>query len=234
MEKKLVNKGKEFIVYAYDLPILQNWWKVGEDKKAYEYEKQFFELSSAIMVFNRNCRRYLVEILGIDDGKIVEFEILDEYSDFKPPSEKPLNTQPEVVWIGNLSRDYVGYFIEKIKCSRVIFKFYGIGGEWLMELNMPNARYCGYYQKDELLLKISSSDFGLLTYSEKMLAYFKYSSSSKFSNYMVAGLPVLVNEKAEYPAELVGKYDVGIVYEDEKEIPQVVESVSKEEYELLS
>ncbi|MEM3504809.1 MAG: hypothetical protein QW532_01105 [Archaeoglobaceae archaeon] len=171
---------------------------------------------------------------GIDDNRIIEFEIVEEFSEFAPPLEKPLKDDRRVVWIGNLSKNYMGDFLKSIKPNpRIKYLFYGVNADWLKELR-EDIKYVGLLPSyEELRSEISKHDFGLLVYSTEMTPYFRFSSSAKFSTYMVSGLPVLVKSNLEYPSELVKKYNVGWIFEEEKEIPEIVASITEEEYQKV-
>lgn len=227
---------KRLIIYSFDLPILQAGWRFTpeEVERAKFFEREFLSLADIIMVFNEAARNYLMDQYGIDGNRIIEFEIVEEFSEFAPPSEKPLKDDRRVVWIGNLSKNYMGDFLKSIKPNpRIKYLFYGVNADWLKKFSRKDVEYVGILPPEELQIEISRYDFGLIIYSNEMAPYLKFGTSAKFSTYMVSGLPVLVKSNLEYPSELVKKYNVGWIFEEEKEIPEIVASITEKEYQKV-
>ncbi|HII67647.1 MAG TPA: hypothetical protein HA302_06545 [Thermococcaceae archaeon] len=154
---------------------------------------------------------------GVSRKKFVYYEILDLGT--RSLRRKHYSTQGKfgqkriIVYSGNLSKERVGELSSNLKNLPAGVELWLIGpnGEWLNKFELTNLKYLGVFEEATFLSKLNEGNFGLVWYPINLASYFKFSSSSKFSSYMVAGLPVLVDVHAKYVAEITEKYKVGIV-----------------------
>lgn len=221
-----------FVIYVYDLPIDQSAYTGRRNISTVDYliEEKLFETADKILVFNKAMEDVIRGRYGLLKSKFVHFEILDMGVDFVPPIEKSLGKTRDLVYVGNLSKNR----IEGLESAlyrvppNVRLNFIGPNGEWLK--GMPHINYLGILNTDKLYQTLSNSDFGILWYSLTLSHYFRLSSSSKFSSYMIAGLPVLVDKHAQWPAELVKKYKVGIVADNFEKLLYKASNIDEDKY----
>lgn len=224
-----------FIIYVYDLPIEQIG-QTGRDGRRnisaldYLIEEKLFETADKILVFNKAMEEVLRGRYRLPKSKFVHFEILDMGVDFVPPIKKSLGKARDLVYVGNLFKNR----IEGLESTlhrvppNVRLNFIGPNGEWLK--GMPHINYLGTRVGTEFYQTLSNSDFGILWYSSTLSHYFRLSSSAKFSSYMIAGLPVLVDKHAQWPAELVKKYKVGIVADNFEKLLYKASNIDEDKY----
>ena len=238
---KLIRK-KFFILYVVDLPIHQNRavnnYKV-IDKKAYHLEKKLFESAGVICVFNKLMKETIQENAHVPDEKFVEFEILD-YGVKVPQSKK---TKPEtpikIVYAGNLERKLMGSSVSALpQVKSINYEFFGLNGDWIGAVKRQDIKYCGVLQLEEELLKYISNNahFGLILQdlNNTYLTYYRnMGSTSKFSAYIIAGLPILVPSSYSYISYLIKKYRIGYSFDSLQDIPNIVSEVNSEEYDKI-
>ncbi len=63
--------------------------------------------------------------------------------------------------------------------------------------------------------------------------YHNYGSTSKFSAYMAAGVPVFVTDRYSYICGLVEKYQVGFRFSSHEEVANTASRMSNAEYQSL-
>ena len=79
----------------------------------------------------------------------------------------------------------------------------------------------------------ANAEFGIVRASDGLKDYYEYTSTSKFSGYLSAGLPVFVTSDYVYLASLVRKYGCGIVLDSLDEIPNAIKSLSQRKYDEI-
>ncbi|NJF25189.1 hypothetical protein [Thermococcus sp. Bubb.Bath] len=238
---KLLSKSSSLIVYVYDLPFEQvistkssNWASL-IDSEMFYLEETLFDAADKILVFNWTMAESLQKRYNIPKEKFVYYEILDLGADFIPPAVKDPSRKPKrIIYTGNLSQDRLRgleWYLTKIPPT-LEFWFVGPNGNWIQTfLKEPSVRYLGVFKSSyEFYSALSTGDFGLVWYTLELSEYFKLSSSSKFSSYLVAGLPVLVDSHAIYVSELVRKYEVGITDKNLEKLLFKAKNVSDGDY----
>jgi len=232
---KRLNKSKFSMLYVKDLPIEQrNAFGNNKDKKAFESEKRILKSFDILLVFNKKMKDNIKTNYDIEDEKFIEFEILDYGIDFTPNFKKEINESFKIAFPGAISKNQSQWIKNLPDSKNIIFEFYGKNGQWISKLNQNNIKYKGVFSPDKLPKYISeNSHFGLINYKSKVYKYLEYGSTSKFSAFMVAALPVLCPSKITYLSELIDKYQVGLTFDSLEEIPALINSLTNSKYEIL-
>lgn len=234
---KSLNKDKTTILYVYDLPIEQALSvrdNMLVDDISYELERLVFEQFDWILVFNKRMKKYLRNRYGISHDKIVEYKILDYYVPIAPPAEKRLDYPVNIAFIANLDRKRVEDIPLNLPHSVDIkYHFMGKNGEWIKNLKRNDFVYHGFIPHKSLPNELFKMHFGILMYPDPVSFYLRFSASSKFSAYVTAGLPLLVNYKSSYPAELVKKYKIGFIFKDPEDILKIIDQLSDSKYQKI-
>ena len=237
-ESNLIEKlnGNKFsILYIVDLPIEQSISsRKVVDHKAYEIEERIFKSFYSLLVFNENMKKEIQNNYGIDDERFVEFEILDYGVDFVPPSIKQIKRPYKIIYAGALAKNRCSWIKDLPHSDNIVYEFFGKNGEWINGLNRKDIEYKGFLSPDKLS-KYASTDchFGIIVYDPAFIEYLKYVSTSKFSAYMVAGLPILYSSKYSYLSHLVNKYKVGLPISSFNEIPKIIDNLTEQEYNKI-
>jgi len=236
-----LNKNKFSILYIVDLPIEQNLaigntYVIG--KKAYKIEKQLFENFNVICVFNEYMKNAIQQRYDISDDRFVKFEILDYGVNFTPSKNKKfLRNKFKIVYTGNASKEYVGLRMKDLPSSKNIeYEIFGNNGGWINDLGRQDVVYKGFLPSKEIIKYISTkAHFGTILYNKnfKSVNYYNFGSSSKFSAYLVAGLPLLIPSQYTYISSLVKKYKVGFSFGSFDEIPQIINTLTESKYNRI-
>lgn len=147
--------------------------------------------------------------------------------------EIPRTKSPVVAYAGNLDR---AGFVKKLgQVSGALFYIYGEPAP-LQEYYSSNTVYKGAFDPYELADQMEGS-FGLVWNGEEIDRlkgdydkYLELISPHKLSQYIVAGLPVIVPEQAAV-AELVRQLNIGFTVRSLSEIPGKIASLSEEAYQ---
>ena len=234
--KKLLLRDKFSILYIIDLPIEQSIASGREenvDEKAYRIEKSIFESFDILLVFNENMKKIIQKKYDITNEKFIKFEILDYGADYTSSKEKRFSKPIKIVYSGGLDKTNSKWVKQLPYVEDIICEFSGSTGEWINDLQKKNIQYVGLIPKNKFFNFLSEHHFGLIYKEFKTINYYELTSTSKFSAYMVAGLPVLCPSKFSYISHLVGKYKVGLVFESFKDIPKLIDNLSEENYKNL-
>ena len=235
LESKLIekrNKNKFSILYVIDLPIEQ-FLSGGKnvDKKAYKIEERILKSFAVLLVFNGNMKKQIQANYGIDDKKFVEFEILDYGIDSSTTFLKQIRKPYRVVYASALNKNRCSWIRAIPNSDEVVYEFFGEGGSWINKLGRKNVVYKNYCPPSDLSKILSRDyDFGIIAYDSQLTDYLEFTSTSKFSAYMVAGLPILVPSSYLYLISLIKKYKVGRSFDSFNEIPKIIDSLTESEY----
>jgi len=238
---KRISKKCFSIIYVVDLPIEQNnGFRVPDitDSESRRVERELFESIDKILVFNQRMMKRIQMNYGIEDDRFVLVEMLD-YGVKQPDITRKEYSAPfRIVYAGNLSEELLGRGIESLPIGDDLeYHFFGQNGKWIGGFN-GHFNYHGYEEDpfDVVSTMSGLAHYGLLMRNRNnpiISEYYSYSTTSKFSAYMVSGLPILVQKEYDYVSELVRKYQVGLVYNSPKEIQELVESVGEDQYEIM-
>jgi glycosyltransferase involved in cell wall biosynthesis/predicted O-methyltransferase YrrM len=89
-----------------------------------------------------------------------------------------------------------------------------------------HVHVCTPVSGDEFVKTIKGYDYGLFFMRSKDMGTpeYNYFMANKFIDYLQAGLPIVVDSSTEYTAELVRRYNIGIVLADEdyEHLPEIL------------
>lgn len=230
-----MNKNRFSILYIVDLPIEQRLATTGDtyamDRKAYEIERKIFESFDMLCVFNEYMKRAIQQKYKIQSNKFIEFAILDYGVEYKPIKEKELSEPIKLVYPGGGIDQKSGKWIEILPYFKnIVYEFSGLNGEWINNLGRDNITYRRLIPKESFFDFLSQKDFGIIYREFFDINYYQFTSTSKFSAYMIAGLPVLCHSKFSYISGLLNKYKVGFPFNSFNEIPRIVNKLTESEY----
>jgi len=231
--------GRNLILYVTDLPILQNVaFRAGRevDVTSRRLEGELFGLATCICAWNEPMATFLKNEYSVPLSKQVFFELLDFGVPVSPVQRTPPRSESTIVVAGNLIEEQLGAQIRALPpSSRLRYEFYGPNGNWISLLRRPDAHFMGSLPPAELVGQLTRrAHFGLVLrdYEDaRVLAYLELGSTSKFSAYMIAGIPALVPRRYRYLSNLVERYEVGYVFDTPKDIPTVIEQAMATDYE---
>jgi len=242
----LYTVGRRIIIYVYDLPIEQNlftWGNLKYEKLSRIIEKMLLDAVDVILVFNELMASYTSKYYGVRRDKFVLFEVLDYGADIKVSAQNRAFPMDDKSWViayaTNFSNPKVRKTIKEfiMRCYEEDYgkvKLILVGKESSMILNTvtPNVIVFDELSPEKLEEKVySQSHFGLVL---KVSQYYEFGSTSKFSSYLHANLPVVVPEEYVYLSKLVKKYGVGIVFKDCKDLIDKLKVLTQEEYVKIS
>jgi hypothetical protein len=238
---KRISKKCLSIVYVVDLPIDKNT-AFGDpeaiDNLCHRVERELFENMDKIIVFNERMKKRIQFCYGIEEERFILAEILD-YGVRQPDfNKKDYSTPYSLVYAGNLDKRFLSHGVGSLPIGdNLEYHFFGLDGEWI---NGSGREFIYHGYKDEPFDVLSamsrSAHYGLIMRdfnNPKVSEYCNYSTTSKFSAYMVSGLPVIVHQEYEYVSELALKYKVGLVVKKPQDIPDLISSISLKEYESM-
>ncbi len=149
--------------------------------------------------------------------------------------ERSYSNNPTIMIAGCLEREKAGYIYKLNNISKVKFDLYGLGykGE-----SAYNIEYCGSFPSDELISHLNGQ-FGLVwdgnsidTCDGATGNYLRYNCPHKFSLYLAAGVPVIVWSESAL-AEYVEENNVGVCVNSLKELPDILNKISEQEYSQM-
>jgi len=226
-------RRKISIFYVTDLPIDQSIAANASEivnRASYRLEKRLFKAVDKICVFNQNVVDVVSERYQLPREKFITFEILDYGIKIQNENNnKSLKTSPITIAqpVGYLQKKYMSNPISSLpQAENIVYNFLGPGGDWINDLNRSDINYLGVKPQKEIVEYLSSNiHFGLIMRdltNEKFNAYHNMTSTSKLGAFMVSGVPILVPAVYEYISSLVTKYQIGLVFNDVSEIPNLV------------
>jgi hypothetical protein len=235
---KMLGIRKKLIFYVVDLPIEQNIAARGELLgNERPLEKQILSLADCMIVFGEEMQSVLIENYGFQNRKFIHFELLDYMTKKQNgPNRNLPRSGIRIVVAGNLSRDVIEASIldlPKNDKMRVEYHFYGSNGDWIRGIR-NDLVYHGLLSGNELVDEIKQYDFGLVlrNLNEGFSEYLRLGSTSKFSLYIAAGLPIVAPEEFSYVARVTKKYGVGLVFQELNEIPAIIDD-NRENYSKM-
>jgi len=237
------NRKVRSILFVYDLP-LDQWIFQGikPSNDAYRFESSFLSSFDILCVFNNAMKKVISQRYKIPNNRFVEFELLDCRARFTPPVTKKIDRNNwRIIYSGNADQQYVGRWLASISPAKnLTYEVLGPYGDWISSLGRPDVEYHGFIvdKISELTSRhheylSSRADFGIIKYTDQMKMYCRYSSTSKFSSYVSAGLPVLVPDDYQYITRLVRKYDVGLTFSSLDEVPEILRGLTTAKYQQM-
>lgn len=213
-------------VIISDLDYVRN-----EGFKSIYKDIRFLKDFDYIIVHNDTMKDFLIKN-GLDKNKLINQEIGNNLSDeFIIPRRMLSKT---LVFSGNLSKsNFLFKFDSKDTVSYKI-NLYGVGFNKKAENKI--LEYKGSYSSEEIV-KVLDGSFGLIwdgdsidTCSGLYGEYTKINNPSKFSQYIVAGLPVIAWKEAAV-AKIIKKYNIGFVVNNLIEIDSILNNIDKKMYQ---
>lgn len=215
-----------YIVHDLDALRFASPWLNLPTKKCLKYAWR-------IVSSNETMSRYLTAKFGIDPEKIVPLGLFDY---LVPKANKKIRTNGNgLVLAGNLTKSLP--LIEDYEKKNVALPLHLYGylskREELKETEL--VTYGGCFKGDEVQDHLDGS-FGLVWDGDSVSSlhgalgtYQKINSPHKASQYLVAGLPLIVSKEAAiYP--YVAQKGIGIGVSSLEELPAVINGLSQEEY----
>lgn len=232
----LGTRDKYSMLYVDDLPLalLESFGDARAPLFAAR-ERDFLGRQDSIMVFNEAMREWLLQQYDFDPARIISCDFMDYPVDFDPPAKKELRDRVRIASATGYIPDYIGDWIPKLPKSEILWEFYGPQGDWITELDRRDLRWHGEIEDPLHLARQLSAgaEFGMLMWAEKRRPYLKYGTGMKFSLYMAAGLPVLCGRGFEYPASVIEKMGLGLLFDDVRDIPSLIESLTQVRYDQM-
>lgn len=233
-----LNRRARSILYIVDLPIERSI--IGgapsneQYKRACEIERHIFDSFDVLLVFNENMKRKIRDKYGFSDDKFVLFEILDYGTDIVPEENFNLRKPLRAAFLTSELNQRRFSWINEIPFSEnLTYSFFGINGEWINSLNRKDIRYEGVIPPAKVPAVLGKFHFGIIYYNSAFENYLKYGSTSKFSAYMAANLPVLCPSKLSYLSSITHKYGVGLCYDSLSDIPKCLENIDERLYSKI-
>ncbi len=219
-----ISKHKIGVIIS-DLDFIRN-----EGFKSTYKDIRFLKNFDYIIVHNDTMRDFLIKN-GLDKKKLINQEVGNNLSDeFIIPKRSLSRT---LVFSGNLTKSK---FLSEFNNENIVsykINLYGIGFEKKDENEI--LKYKGSYSSEDIV-KVLDGSFGLIwdgdlidicsgNYGE----YTRINNPSKFSQYIVAGLPIIAWKKAAV-AKVIKKYNIGFVVNDLLELDDVLNNIDKKTY----
>ena len=233
-EKHILRKLKKekmvkIISLIHDVPGFH-----GEDGTNEMYAELDFilEIADVIIVHNDFMKDFFIQ-KGVSSYRIVVLKIFDYLTD---SVQKDRKFEKTAIIAGNLSPIKSRYIIHLDEINGVNFHLFG--GGYPLEIQHENVVYHGEFQGDEILAQLCDG-FGLVWDGDDLDSctgsygnYLRYNSPHKLSLYLAAGLPVIIWEDAA-EAEFVENNKVGFTIASLRELPQLLNSITEDEFHEL-
>ncbi len=222
-------KQRRVGIIIHDLDSL----RMTKDAKKRKQQVQSLINCEYIIAQNSKMIEFLIEN-GCRKDSIYNLEVFD-YLTPDIINKTHFDDKGSVCFSGNLKKSQ---FIYKLKepLSKIGFLLYGNGLD--KDKIDDSIEYCGAFKPDEIHKKLRGK-FGLVwdgpdtnKCTGLMGEYLQYNDPHKISMYMVAGLPIIIWDKAA-EATLVKQKKIGLVISSLEEIPEIVNSIDKKKYEEM-
>lgn len=219
-----ISKNKIGVIIS-DLDYIRN-----EGFKSTYKDIRFLKNFDYIIVHNDTMRDFLIKN-GLDKKKLINQEVGNNLSDeFIVPKRILSKT---LVFSGNLTKSK---FLSEFNNENIVsykINLYGIGFNKKNENKI--LKYKGSYSSEDIV-KVLDGSFGVIWDGDSIDAcsgyygeYTKINNPSKFSQYIVAGLPVIAWDKSAV-ANIIKKYNIGFIVNNLMEIDDILNNLTEEEY----
>jgi hypothetical protein len=176
-------------------------------------------------------------------GKLIQF--ISCFDDWIVPINKNKTKEPSLVYIGicpdkEISNKYsFSDLFKKISDSGVnlhVYSMKNVENQGFIRINRKNIFYHDPIPNKILNKEISKYHYGVcLGFFNRNLVddrFLKTTLGNKVISYLEAGIPIIVNDETEFSAELVRKYNCGIVI-SENDLPNLNKIIKKQKYSEL-
>lgn len=203
----------------------------GFNEKIIKKEICFLKNFDYIIAHNNIMMNLLIEN-GVNKEKIINQEIGNNIKKENFIVRRSLSKT--IIFSGNLSKSkFLNKLFQEKNLSYKV-NLYGIG--FSIKKKTSFLEYKGSYSSEDIV-KVMEGSWGLVwdgddiyTCSGNLGEYTKINNPSKFSQYIVAGLPVIVWKKAAI-AEVVEKYKLGFTINSLIEINNILDTITEIEYQ---
>ncbi len=219
-----ISKHKIGVIIS-DLDFIRN-----EGFKSTYKDIRFLKNFDYIIVHNDTMRDFLIKN-GLDKKKLINQEVGNNLSDeFIVPKRMLSKT---LIFSGNLTKSKFLFKFDNENIVSYKINLYGIGFEKKDENKI--LEYKGSYSSEEIV-KVLDGSFGLIWDGDSIEAcsglygeYMKINNPSKFSQYIVAGLPIIAWKDAAV-AKIIKKYNIGFVVNNLMEIDNILNNMDEKTY----
>ena len=164
--------------------------------------------------------------------KFVLFEILDYGAEISPGGVSQPYKPLRIAFLASILDRKMFSWIKELPSSKdILYPFFGINGEWINNLGREDIKYEGFIPPRNIPSSLQKYHFGMINYESSVERYLEYGSTSKFSAYLAAGLPVLCSSSSLIL--LVYKYKIGLSFDSLNSIPDVLMEMNKEAYSMI-
>lgn len=217
---------------------IESFRKLLKNEEKYK-EKDDFMISIADIIIAHNPKmiKMINQVYGFPMNKMVSLDIFDYLLNTKVDSNKNKKGKDlGIMIVGNLNPQKVGYLYSS-NFNNNISKFNLFGPEF-DEKKLVNGNYFGQYSPDEIIEKLEGS-FGLVwdgnsanTCDGNIGKYLKINNPHKTSMYIAAKYPIIIWEEAAL-ADFVISNGIGITIKNLWEIPEKIEKITENEYNIM-
>jgi len=172
---------------------------------------------------------YIIKNYNIRKNKIYKYKILPVFSQNKNSSKTTNKTgeNKKIVYIWNINQNY---WIDLHKINFPLEIFGDINN--IDPITNKHIVVKSKIEYSTLINELSKYKFGLVEYSNNLKEYLKYWTWAKLVTYIIAGVPILVNENLEYPSYIVKKYN-WLTYPNITDVSKIIKEINKKQYEEI-
>lgn len=222
-------KNIRYICVVHDVEELRTLGKEEYHKREFEF---MLQIADVLIVHNDVMRDFFIK-KGFEESKIVVLEIFDYLQD---QNGRKLPCYEKLITIaGNLDVRKSGYLAG---LADVACEFHLYGPNYSLE-KAKNIIYGGVLTPDQVP-KVLTKGFGLIwdgnsveTCEGGFGEYLRYNNPHKLSLYLSSGLPVIIWKDAA-EAKFVEENGVGYTVESLYEIPDLMNTISENDYKKIS
>lgn len=194
-------------------------------------EAEILRLADYIICHNHKMKKYLTDVLGLNEESIICLEIFDYKHDCELPNTRVLDQSITIA--GNLLKnksEYIYKLVEEGDC-----KIHLYGPNYDAKADNPHVCYHGVMSPDELPGKMEGS-FGLVWDGPEITTcagiageYLRFNNPHKCSLYLSSNMPVIIWKEAAL-APFVEENGVGITVDNLLDIADAIEELTDEQY----
>ena len=235
MVSRLKNKGIKLIAFVHDINSIRFNTGGYSNSKLEFYKKCDMALDQfdAVICHNEKMRSLMISREMVKDkNKIIVLEVFDYIC---KDNEREVNTtyDKSIVVAGNLSRKKSNFIYELND-----IKLHLYGNNYSPDEGKTNREYKGIFDANVLPEKIEGG-FGLVWDGDSVETckgahgdYLRYNNPHKLSLYLASNMPVIIWKDAAC-AEFVEKYNVGLTIDSLRNLGEMIESISMEQYRII-
>ena len=219
-------RGLKKIFFIHDVPPLMEKKLLGELDRYIA----FYNRADLIILPSQNMADYL-QARGLTVKKIVIQRMWDA------PADIDITIMPKLQKRVNFAANVVMYprpFVQKWNSSEVELAVTAEPGNYTWAEN-KNIHFLGWFNNESSLTDAlrRSGGFGLLWHDDPVwIEYMKRNACCKLSNYLCAGLPVIVQSSIA-EADTIRRKNLGLVVDCIEEAVKQVEEMTEERYQQM-